>query len=162
MKLSILPTYIVLVFAFCIFITARAKRNQSITAKEASSVYGLLVIFGVWTLIAIFMGMKELHVALMDNIPLLWQSCVLIVILSMGLFIKSLRDALRGIASGTPQHWMVFIQVLRIGALGSVMKALKGEITSSFPLWVGIPDFLFGLSALLLGFLVLKQRVSDS
>ena len=49
---------------------------------------------------------------------------------------------------------------MRIGAIGSVMKALRGDVTSTFPLWVGIPDFLFGLSALLVGWLFLKKSVS--
>jgi hypothetical protein len=40
------------------------------------------------------------------------------------------------------------------------MKALGGEITSSFPLWVGIPDFLFGVSALGLGLLMSRKSIS--
>jgi hypothetical protein len=107
------------------------------------------------------MGTKQLHIALMDRIPLLWQACVPIVILGSGLCVKSLRSALRGIARATPFHWLIFFQALRIGALGSVMKVLRGEITSGFPLWVGIPDFLFGLSALLIGWLFLRKVISS-
>ena len=37
------------------------------------------------------------------------------------------------------------------------MKVVRGEITSSFPLWVGIPDFLFGASAIIVGWLLLRN-----
>jgi len=161
MKFSVLPVLIIAVFAFCFFITFRAQKNQSINTKEARSAYALLLAFGVWALASIIMGIKQLHVPLMDRIPLLWQSCVPIVLLGMGLIVKSLRSALRGIASTTPFHWFIFFQALRIGALGTVMKVLRGEITSEFPLWIGIPDFLFGLSALLVGWLFLRKSVSN-
>ncbi len=56
---------------------------------------------------------------------------------------------------------MLFFQELRIGALCGVVKGIKGEITSSFVFWVGIPDFFFGLSALVVGWLVLRKAVSN-
>ena len=102
MKFSILPVFIIAVFAFCIFITKLAKRTQSINTKEAWSVYTLLLVFGLWTLVSIIMGMKQLHVPLMDQIPLLWQACVAVVIASIGLLSKDFRSAVRGIADATP------------------------------------------------------------
>ena len=39
---------------------------------------------------------------------------------------------------------------------------MQGQITSSFVLWVGIPDFLFGVSAILVGWLLLREAVSKS
>ena len=85
MKISVLPVLILAVFVFCIFITKRAQRNQSISTKEARSVYVLLLAFGLWTGISIFMGIKQLHVPLMDPIPLLWQSCVAMVMKMQGM-----------------------------------------------------------------------------
>ena len=161
MKLSILPLLIIVVFAFCIFITKRAGKNQSVNAKEALSIYLLLAAFGLWTGISILMGIQGLHIVLMDRIQLLWQANVAIVILVVALAISPvLRSALRGVASGTPWHWLVFVQALRIGAIGTVVKVLQGDVTSVFPLWVGIPDFLFGLSALLVGWLMFKKTIS--
>ncbi len=108
------------------------------------------------------MGLKGIHLSLMDQIPLLWQACVLIVLANFAIFSGTLRSGLRGIVANTPWHWLVFVQALRIGAIGTVIKWFKGEITSSFVLWVGIPDFLFGLSALVVGWLLLRNAVSHS
>ncbi len=54
---------------------------------------------------------------------------------------------------------MVLIQALRIGALGGIVKGIRGEVTSDFVFWIGIPDFLFGLSALVVGWLLLRKAV---
>lgn len=162
MKLSVLPILVIGVFAFCIFIARRARANQSITSAEARSVYLLLLMFFIWTLISVAMGIQEMHAspALMERIPLLWQACVPVIITIIGLLLsRKLRNALRGIASSTPWHWLVFFQALRLGALGGVAKGIKGEVTSSFVFWVGIPDFLFGGSALIIGWLLMRKAV---
>lgn len=162
MKFSAVPILVIIVFIFCIGITRRAKLKQSISVAEGRSVYALLLAFFAWTVIAVVMGLKGIHVSLMDQIPLLWQANVAIVILVIGLIIsRTLRSGLRGIAANTPWHWLVFIHSLRIGAIGAVIKRFKGEITSDFVLWVGIPDFLFGLSAPVVGWLLLRNAVSN-
>ncbi len=161
MNFSILPIYVISIFAFCGFITYRAKKNQSITSRGALSIYILLLVLFIWTLIVIAMGILGIHVSLAKQIPLLWQAFVPILITVVAFLVsKTLRSALREVALTTPWHWFVFFQSLRIGALGSVIKGFKGEITSSFVFWVGLPDFLFGVSAILVGWLLLKHAVS--
>jgi hypothetical protein len=162
MKFSIPPVFVIGIFAFCLFITYRARKNQSINTAEANSVYFLLLALFVWTLIVIALGIKGIHVSLMERVPLLWQSCIPVVILVIDLLLsRNLRSALRGIASGTPWHWLVFFQALRIGALGGLIKGIKDEVTSGFVFWVGIPDFLYGISAIIVGWLFLRNAVGN-
>jgi len=152
----------ILTLAFGVFITAKAKKDRSISGAEARSVYFLVLAFAVWTVILIALGIGEIHVVLMDRIPLLWQSGIPVTILFISFILsRNLRRALNGIASSTPQHWLVFFQALRIGALGGVIKGIQGQITSSFVFWVGIPDFLFGVSAILVRWLLLRTAVSQ-
>lgn len=163
MKFSILPIFLTAVFAFCFLITRRAKTNRAINTAEVRSVNFLLLAFFVWTMISIALGMKGLHAspALMERVPLLWQACMPIAILAINLLLsRNLRSALRGIAASTPWHWLVFFQALRIGALGGVMKGITGEITSGFVFWVGLPDFLYGTSAIIVGRLLLRKAIS--
>jgi hypothetical protein len=42
------------------------------------------------------------------------------------------------------------------------MKGLRGEVTSGFVLWVGIPDFFFGVSALIVGWRLMRKVVGNS
>ena len=160
MKLSILPISIAFIFIFCIAITRKARSNESIKAAEARGVYALLLTFFVWTLIAVVLGIRGMHIELMPHIPLLWQALVPVVLWSTAFtFSSTLRSGLRGIATNAPGHWLVFIQALRIGALGGIMKGIRGEVASGFVFWIGIPDFLFGVSALLVGWLLLRKAV---
>ena len=163
MKLSTLPILVACVFAFCVVLAQRAKQHQAITRAEARSVYLLLVALFVWTLTAAVLGIQGIHASpwLQERVPLLWQATVPVLIVAVGLLLsRTLRGALRGVASGTPWHWLVFFQGLRMGALGGVVKGLKGEVTSGFVFWVGIPDFLFGLSAPIVGWLLLRKAIS--
>jgi hypothetical protein len=49
---------------------------------------------------------------------------------------------------------------LRILAVGTLIKAWQGEFSMSFAIWVGIPDLLFGLSAVIMLYLALKNLFS--
>jgi len=162
MRLSLVPLLAILILAFAVFITGRARKRQSISRAEARSVYFLVLAFALWTAVVIVLGMGGIHVALMDRIPLLWQSGIPIVILCIFFFSRNLRRALHGIASSTPQHWLVFVQAIRIGALGGVIKGIQGQITSSYVFWIGIPDFFFGVSAILVGWFLLRHAVSKT
>ena len=161
MKFLLLPMYVAFIFVFCIAITRRARSQEAIKAAEARSVYVLLLAFFAWTLVAVVMGIRGTHVELMPRLPLMWQAFVQIVLWSTALtFSGTLRRGLCGIATSTPGHWLVFIQALRIGALGGIMKGIQGKITSGFVFWIGIPDFLFGVSALVVGWLLLRKAVA--
>lgn len=163
MKLSILPIYVIIVFGFSIYITYRAKKTQALSSRETLSISLLLLALLLWTGIAIVMGASGIHQKLASQFPFLWQPFIPIVITAAALiFSRSLRSGLRGLVSATPWHWLIFFQALRIGAIGGVIKGLKGEITSSFVFWVGIPDCLFGLSALFVGWLFLRRGVTTS
>ncbi len=160
MNISIPPIFVIIIFIFCVVITRRAKLNQLISVAEGRSVYALLLSLFAWTVIAVVLGIKGIHPALMERIPLLWQACVPVVLATTGLILsRTLRSGLRGIAANTPWHWLVFVHALRIGAIGGVMKGIRGEITSGYVFWIGIPDFLFGLSALVVGWLLLRNAV---
>ncbi len=160
MRVSIVPVFVVILFSFCVFITGRSKKNQSINIDEERSVYLLLLSFFIWTTISVVLGIKGIHLSLKEQIPLLWQACVPVVMLATGLILsRTLRSGLRGIATSTSGPLLVFIQALRIGALGGIMKGIRGEITSGFVFWIGIPDFLFGVSALVVGWLLLRKAV---
>ena len=89
----------------------------------------------------------------------MWQACVPVAILGVAFLFRTLRHALRGMSASTPWSWLVFIQALRMGALGGIAKGFKGEITSGFVFWVGIPDSLFGVTALVVGWLLRRGAV---
>ena len=72
------------------------------------------------------------------------------IVLVMVVALRPLRSGLIKMVDGTPAHWLTGIHMVRILALGAVIKAAHGLFPEMFAWYVGIPDFLFGLSAVLL------------
>ncbi|MEE8348094.1 MAG: hypothetical protein V3R94_00875 [Acidobacteriota bacterium] len=162
MKISILPIFILFVFAFVVWMTRRARHHRSITGEEARSLYSLIGALAGWTLVSTGLGLAGLHTSawLLQTVPLLWQAVLpVVIVMTAFMFSERLRSALRGVARSTPAVWLVLIQALRIGALGGVIKGITGEITSGYVFWIGIPDFLFGLSAIAVGWLLLRGSI---
>lgn len=69
--------------------------------------------------------------------------CVVPVVL-----LTALRQALRRIIDATPMQWFAYFHALRIAALGTAAKTASGEFPIYFEILVGVPDLLFGISAL--------------
>lgn len=159
-SISILPFYVVLVFGFLTAIVRRASRSHRLTARESIHLYGLIFALLVWTGVVVVMGVQNLHLDLAKRIPLLWQALVPVAIWTTAAMLSpTTRRSLHKLAIATPPHWLTWIQALRIGAIGGISKGLTGEIQSGYVFWIGIPDLLFGLSALPFGWLVLRRRI---
>ncbi len=164
MQFSVVPFFAIGLFAFLGWLVRRASREAFIDAGQARSLYGFLALLIGWGAVSTVMGIRGLHATpwLLREVPLLWQACVAISLLC-GFYALSptLRSSLEGLARGASTTWLIWVQALRIGAIGSVAKALSGEISSSYPLWVGIPDFVYGLSAPIVGWLVYRGVLRD-
>ena len=155
---SILPYYLVIVFGFSIGIAHRAAALGHVPRQAIRQIDILLGMLLAWTLICAAMGLQGLHTSprLQAAVPFLWQAVVPVIIVAAGLLCSAgLRRALGATAQATPLAWFVWFQALRIGAAGGVVKGLRGEILSSYVLWVGIPDMVYGLSAFVLGILLM-------
>ena len=50
-----------------------------------------------------------------------------------------------------PLHWLIYFHALRLSAIGTAFETARGTFPQSFELAVGVPDLLFGLSALYVG-----------
>jgi hypothetical protein len=132
----------------------------AIEANEARAVYGLFAAFVIWAGLVAILGARGVHLSLMQDVPLLWQALVPMVIWTPVFAISgSFRRALWGIMKVTPAHWLVLVQALRIGAIGGIMKGMSGDIASDYVFWIGIPDFTFGLSALVVAMLVQRNKL---
>lgn len=157
---SILPFYAVAVIGFCILLIVNVKKSEEIDGFDRKSIWIIIALLIGWTIILTIMGYRNLHVKLMESIPLLWQAFVPVTIWMTVLAVSpKARKSMHKIAMSTPDRWLVWIQALRLGAIGGVVKGVTGSIESSYVLWVGIPDVLFGLSALVLGWLLRSRSV---
>ncbi|MBT3055971.1 MAG: hypothetical protein KME69_13975 [Candidatus Thiodiazotropha sp. (ex Codakia orbicularis)] len=94
--------------------------------------------------------------------PGYWMPYVPVVVaLSMMLSLAPLRDGLRVLVDETPVHWLSGIHILRILALGTLLKASNDLFPQMFAWFVGGPDLLFGISAIIVTLLARSGRLSD-
>ncbi|MEW8690965.1 MAG: hypothetical protein AB2535_07740 [Candidatus Thiodiazotropha endolucinida] len=94
--------------------------------------------------------------------PGYWMPYVPVAVaVSMMLLLAPLRDGLRILVDKTPAHWLSGIHILRILALGTLLKASNDLFPQMFAWFVGGPDLLFGVSAIIVTLLARSGRLSD-
>ena len=65
------------------------------------------------------------------------------------------------VVDNTPWHWFAYFHGLRIAELGTAYKTMIGEFPAYFEYGVGIPDFLFGVSAFWIGRKAMKGEITE-
>jgi len=121
---------------------------------------GVLVLWAVASTWLALSGVYESQ-AFLAAYPLVWLPFVPVVAVALILVLfRPARDAVRALIDGTPTTWLIGIHALRLLAIGTLIKAWSDAFARSFALWVGIPDLLFGLSALVMVWLAARGRVT--
>ncbi|MEM8743276.1 MAG: hypothetical protein AAGF14_01435 [Pseudomonadota bacterium] len=149
MQPSMTALLVAIELGFVLLLARRSSQLGSIPGGE-SPVYVYLVWLAGYAIITSYLGARGLYVSaeLLRLLPALWLQLITVaaVVLPLVLF-TNLRQQMRQIVDDTPLHWFAWFHGLRIGALGTAYKTSIGEFPVYFELFVGIPDFLFGLSA---------------
>jgi len=154
-QLSLTPVLVAIELGFLLFLVRHAAREARLGG--AALAYWLwLVAYAVATAV---LGAGGVYISggLLPWVPALWLQLVTVAafvvpVLSSG----PLRAELRLVADATPWHRFAYFHALRIAALGTAYKTWIGEFPVSFELLVGVPDFLFGTSALWVGRLAVE------
>jgi hypothetical protein len=98
---------------------------------------------------------------MMDMLPGYWLPYLPIALtLALASINTPLRDALRSLADHTPAHWLSAIQMVRIFALETLLKAVHDEYPLLLAWTLGLPELLFGLSAILVTWQARQGRLS--
>lgn len=163
MQPSLTPVLLAIELGF-LFVLAWRCRQTTDARGQMVAVFVYLLWVTAYAMATAMAGASGVFIAddLMPYLPGLWlqlitvAACVVPVLLS-----GQIRDGLRQIVDITPRHWFAYFQALRIAALGTAYKTLIGEFPASFEIVVGIPDLLFGLSALWIASRARRGALSD-
>ncbi len=68
---------------------------------------------------------------------------------------------MRILVDKTPSHWLTGLQIVRILALGALLKAAQDQFPVLFAWTVGVPDLMFGISAIVVTWLARQGRLKD-
>lgn len=155
MSFSTLPLLCAALLAFWFWIAQTRTREQHLDAQElaALSIWaGILVVWGVATSWLALSGHYDTS-AFFRLLPGLWLPLVPTVLTIAWLMVsRAFRRALYATVAYAPRAFIA-VHGLRIAAVGGIYKTYQGVFPDFFGYPVGIPDFLFGLSAVVLALL---------
>ena len=155
MKFSTTPFLFLALVAFWISAAEASRRCGDLTTAEAGSIYVWLVLMTAWGGATAGLALSGAYhsTTFFRVLPGFWVSLIPLALSVTLLAIwPAFRAALWGIAARTSPRAFILVQALRIAAIGGVYKAFHHALPTSFVYPVGIPDLLFGLSALALTF----------
>lgn len=162
LKLSTVPLLFAVQVIAVAYANHRAAKQNS--AMQSKWIYSILVMLTAWGLMCTYLAFSGVYqsTGFLTAYPMLWLPVIPFLIISLPLTLQPVRDSFRMLIDSTPTTWLVGVHVLRVLALGTIIKAHSGLFSQSFASYVGIPDFIFGLSAILVFWLLIKRQVSDS
>ncbi|MFV1998547.1 MAG: hypothetical protein ACC641_11120 [Acidiferrobacterales bacterium] len=165
MQLSVIPVLVIVIFGFLIFFIRKLYSLGQLNTAKKNWFQILLVILLVWGGFSGYLSSSGIYVSadFLQLAPGYWLPYIPVIItVTLVLLITPLRNGLREFVDYVPDYWLTGIHVLRILALGALIKATMGLFPEKFAWYVGIPDLLFGLSAIPVTLLVRQQRLKNN
>lgn len=136
------------------WITYWLLRSGDATTGYMTSVGVWVIGMLLWMALLIYAGPRDFflkHTRWLSNLV----GVVLVVTFAAVLFgaVAVAREGLLSAASRTTDLQLVSIHVLRLLAIGGVIKCMQGQLPLHFLIFGALPDFLFGVSAVVVTFL---------
>ena len=161
MRFSSIPFATFIIFGFLLFFIERLRRTGRLNKSQRTWMFGLVVALLAWGAASAYWSSRGAYISpeFLALAPGYWLPFVPVVITVIPVMMApTLRQGLRILVDYTPVRWLTGVHQLRILALGSIAKASDGLFPEKFAWYVGVPDLLFGLSAVLLTVFVLGRR----
>ena len=164
MKLSSLPFLLAVLLGFIIAASGRAYQRGQVSRPELQAVFGLVAFLGLWGILSAYLSKIGLYKSqgFLALVPGLWLPLVpvALTIIPIAAF-PTLRAGIFKTIDFTPLTWFAYIQALRITALGTAVKTIQGQFPVIVEVFLGFPDFLFGVSALWVAIRVGQGALSE-
>ena len=159
MKFSMLP-FLFITQVVAIYVAATiTRRSGEINTTQSRSIMAVLALLVLWGAISSFLGLNGWYQseAFLTSLPGFWitMPAVLIIMLPW-MFSTTFRETTNAIIDRVPLHYVMAFEGLRVLAIGGILKAYNGEFSALFATWVGVPDFLFGVAALVAAYLIFR------
>ena len=153
MRGSLAPVLLGIELGFLFVLTWRYGPNGKGQGTRVP-IYAFLIWVTTYGVLTSILGARGLYISepMLNTLPGLWLPLLTMCVIVMPILMSSpLRAGLRHIVHHTPWHWFAYFHGLRIAALGTAYKTLIGKFPVYFEYTVGLPDLLFGISALWIG-----------
>ena len=159
MKFSMLPILYLIQFVAIYRVTRKTYDSGQISAIQSKQIILILAALTLWGGLSTYLGLSGYYQSegFLSSLPGFWitQIAILIVMIPW-LVSKTLRQGIDAIIDHTPLHLIMGFEGLRILALGGIIKGYTGEFSLFYAKFIGIPDFLYGITTLIAAVLIFK------
>ncbi len=159
MKFSMLPLLYLIQIVAIYRVTKNTYGLGQISARQNKQIILILVILTLWGGLSTYLGLSGYYQSegFLSSLPGLWitQIAILIVMIPW-LASKDLRQGINRIIDQTPLYLIMGFEGLRVLALGGIIKGYRGEFSLFYAKFIGIPDFLYGVTTLTAAVLIYK------
>ena len=149
MKISLAPILLAIELGFLFLLAWRCGRGARVQT-DMVPVYWFFLWVTAYGVVTSVLGARGVYITddILKTMPGFWLQVLTVgaIVIPIVLF-RNVRNGLRQIVDSTPWHWFAYFHGMRIAALGTAYKTMIGQFPAYFEYGVGIPDFLFGVSA---------------
>ena len=159
MKFSMLPLLYLIQIVAIYRVTKNTYGLGQISARQNKQIILILATLTLWGGLSTYLGMSGYYQSedLLSSLPGLWIPTIpVLIVMIPWMASKDLRQGIDKIIDQTPLHLIMGFEGLRILALGGIIKGYRGEFSLFFSKFVGIPDFLYGLTTLIAAVLIYR------
>jgi hypothetical protein len=140
-------------------VTRNTYDSGQISAGQKKQIILILAMLTLWGGLSTYLGMSGYYQSedLLSSLPGLWIPTIpVLIVMIPWMASKDLRQGIDKIIDHTPLYLIMGFEGLRILALGGIMKGYRGEFSLFFAQFVGIPDFLYGMTTLIAAVLIYR------
>ena len=159
MKFSMLPLLYLIQIVAIYRVTKNTYGLGQISAHQNKQIILILATLTLWGGLSTYLGMSGYYQSedLLSSLPGLWIPTIpVLIVMIPWMASKDLRQGIDKIIDQTPLHLIMGFEGLRILALGGIIKGYRGEFSLFFAKFVGIPDFLYGVTTLIAAVLIYR------
>jgi hypothetical protein len=159
MKFSMLPLLYLAQIVAIYRVTRNTYDSGQISASQKKQIILILAMLTLWGGLSAYLGINGYYQSegLLSSLPGLWIPTIpVLIVMIPWMASKDLRQGIDKIIDQTPLHLIMGFEGLRILAIGGIMKGYRGEFSLFFAQFVGIPDFLYGVTTLIAAVLIYR------
>ncbi len=158
-KDSMLPFLFVAQVVLMIYAVRTAVGGGRVSQDRARPLYAIITLLTVWAPISAWLAITGVYTTpkVLERLPGLWVTMVPVLLLMVPWALSArVRDSINDLIDAVGLHRVVLFEGLRILAIGGIIKALRGQFSAEFGLYIGGADLLFGILSLAGGLLLYK------
>ena len=159
MKFSMLPLLYLIQFVAIYRVTRKTYDSGQISAGQNKQMILILAVLTLWGGLSAYLGISGYYQSegFLGSLPGLWITLMPVsIVMIPWLTSKTLRQGIDAIIDHTPLYLIMGFEGLRILAIGGIIKGYKGEFSLFYAQFIGIPDFLYGVTTLIAAVLIYK------